>query len=136
MQLGTCKGGVEGEGSHCREQGGLALVRPDLAITKHLQAPKSAQAQDTAQGQAEQGTHSYLWQRILWQLHPDKFIAAVRDVVFGLVCCGCLTGGEKHSFKGLGFQLSKTDLHERRTARCISAGENALLCCLHVPCLN
>ena len=45
-------------------------------------------------------------------------------------------GGEKHSFKGLGFQLSKTDLHERRTARCISAGENALLCCLHVPCLN
>lgn len=50
MQLGTCKGGVEGEGSHCREQGGLALVRPDLAITKHLQAPKSAQAQDTAQG--------------------------------------------------------------------------------------
>ena len=54
MQLGTCKGGVEAEGSHCRKQGRLALVHPELAITRHLQAPKSVQAQDTAQGQAEQ----------------------------------------------------------------------------------
>lgn len=54
MQLGTCKGGVEAEGSHCRKQGRLALVHPELAITRHLQAPKSMQAQDTAQGQVEQ----------------------------------------------------------------------------------
>lgn len=54
MQLGTCKGGVEAEGSHCRKQGRLALVHPELAITRHLQAPKSVQAQDTAQGQVEQ----------------------------------------------------------------------------------
>lgn len=98
MQLGTCKDGVEAEGSHCRKQGRLALVHPELAITRHLQAPKSVQAQDTAQGQVEQGTHSYLWQCILWQFHQDKFIATVRDVVFGLVCCGCLTGGEKILF--------------------------------------
>ena len=54
MQPGTCKGGVEAEGSHCRKQGRLALVHPELAITRHLQAPKSVQAQDTAQGQVEQ----------------------------------------------------------------------------------
>lgn len=113
MQLGTCKGGVEGRGVIAGSKAAL-LLSVLMAITKHLQAPKSAQAQDTAQGQGGTGTHSYLWQRILWQLHPDKFIAAVRDVVFGLVCCGCLTGGKNTLLRGLGFQLSKTDLHEQK----------------------
>ena len=71
MQLGTCKGGVEAEGSHCRKQGRLALVHPELAITRHLQAPKSMQAQDTAQGHPS--VHGMLQARILeWAAMPSS----------------------------------------------------------------
>lgn len=82
------------------------LTRPSPSTCRPL-------SQDAARGQVEQGTHSYLRQCILWQLHQDEFTATVRDVVFGLVCCGCLTGGEKHFFKGLGFQLSQIFMNEK-----------------------
>ena len=90
MQLGTCKGGVEAEGSHCRKQGRLALVHPELAITRHLQAPKSVQAQDTAQGQVEQvkqilaftrnlGIHSSVY--IFFTTHEDKYIRLAKKFI-------------------------------------------------------
>ena len=104
---------MAGERSHWSKHGRLALVHPDPAVTEHPQAPKSVQAQDAARGQVGQGTHSYLRQCILWQLHQDKFVATVRDVVFGLVCCGRLTGGEKYFFKGLSFQLSQIFMNEK-----------------------
>ena len=92
MKLGTCEDGVEGEGAVAGGGGGSSLLLsiltwpPPSTGAKALQPHESGQAQHPAQGPVERGTHSYLWQRILRQLHRDKFIATIRDVVFGLVC--------------------------------------------------
>lgn len=89
-KTGGTEAGVEGEAaSGWRKHGHPAVTHPGLPTpSPRAGAPwprESVQAQDPARGRVEWGAHSYLWQGILGQLHQDKFIATVRDVVFGLV---------------------------------------------------